>query len=318
MEVPDAYSVFKANWVKPVRKINYFLENMNLPKDKFSVYELNEKIAVNRLDTRQDSTGCLTDWKWNVFKRCILHSEYVDFNHKKEIYTIHQSDIEKLFDENDINYHPSEDPWVLKYLIYSEGMHRGEVSEILDVSRSKVDYHTQKYGITEAWKEEDLMKYLYQFQDMSIKQMSELLDCKAGTVSKWLQKHGIRKRQTDGINEERLEKLYSQGLSYNEIGRRLGYSGSKISYWVDKLGLERSEESDPVKYQLAKGYPSWIIEQDGKKKKIRVHRLAAVAKFGIEEVENRSVHHKNGVSWDSSLSNLELMTNAAHAKHHNY
>lgn len=50
---------------------------------------------------------------------------------------------------------------------------------------------------------------------------------------------------------------------------------------------------------------------------VPVHRLIAVAEFGIEAVEGKHVHHKNSVSWDNRPSNITTVSNSGHQKTHN-
>jgi len=48
---------------------------------------------------------------------------------------------------------------------------------------------------------------------------------------------------------------------------------------------------------------------------VPLHRLVAVAEYGIEEVKEKHVHHKNGVRFDNRPSNLELMSDVDHTLH---
>ncbi len=47
-----------------------------------------------------------------------------------------------------------------------------------------------------------------------------------------------------------------------------------------------------------------------------VHRLAAVAEFGMDAVANSSVHHSDGCKWNNSRDNLELLSRTEHAREH--
>jgi hypothetical protein len=47
-----------------------------------------------------------------------------------------------------------------------------------------------------------------------------------------------------------------------------------------------------------------------------VHRLAAVAWFGYDEVAENKVHHQNGVKWDNREENLAVMSDSDHKSHH--
>ncbi len=45
-------------------------------------------------------------------------------------------------------------------------------------------------------------------------------------------------------------------------------------------------------------------------KPFSIHRLVAVAEYGIEAVEENDVYHLNTVAWDNRPSNLELVKDA--------
>lgn len=64
------------------------------------------------------------------------------------------------------------------------------------------------------------------------------------------------------------------------------------------------------------GYEVWMHSVDGVQYSVRVHRLVAVAKCGIEAVKNMDVHHKNGVRWDNRPENLDIMTRSEHMSLH--
>lgn len=319
MEAPRSYEVFTREWVQPVRKVEAYLEHLGVNWRKFSVSLSNDQLVIAREGLRNNDVDELTAWEWEQFRRCLVQSDLVEFDLRHQEYTLDVDDVDDLLEQNGFDYAPEEDAWVLRYLIYAKHMHRGEVAERLGVARHTVTRWAQKLDVSESWKESEIMDYLYNDCEMTIKQVGEELGCAPSTVSKWLDKHGLREKRTKGdLDRENVAQLLSEGHSFREIGRRLGVSVDTVSNWVDRWGLERPEPSEEVRYRSAKGYPCWIVEVDGKKRKIRVHRLAAVAKWGLDAMDGKVVHHKNGVSWDSSLSNLELMKNEVHAKHHNH
>jgi len=47
---------------------------------------------------------------------------------------------------------------------------------------------------------------------------------------------------------------------------------------------------------------------------VPIHRLVAVAKFGVDAVASSVVHHKNGVRFDNRPENLEIYSNKEHSR----
>lgn len=67
-----------------------------------------------------------------------------------------------------------------------------------------------------------------------------------------------------------------------------------------------------------KNYYEWREEVGGEKKTVRVPRLLAVAKYGIEAVKGMHVHHKHGSKGLRSMfdyhDNIEIMTPEEHGR----
>lgn len=72
------------------------------------------------------------------------------------------------------------------------------------------------------------------------------------------------------------------------------------------------------------GYETWRRqfrngESEKREETVRVHRLAAVAWFGIKAVSgDRVVHHESRVPWDNREANLRTMGRGNHSELHNY
>lgn len=134
-----------------------------------------------------------------------------------------------------------------------------------------------------------------------------------------------------------LRHLLYRHKSRERVAEELDVTQPKVEYWTDKKVMEdlyalcggnsknisnylkhrKERTNDYLSYMSHKGYPCWFFDEEGSKRRVRVHRLAAVAKFGFDSVKGMSVHHQSGVPWDNRLSNLELISNEKHAKHHN-
>ena len=127
--------------------------------------------------------------------------------------------------------------------------------------------------------DEELMRELYEEQRLSMVKIAEKFDCSPTTVRTWLDKFGVDRR--------------SRSLSVS-----LGHSGGviRVPFYTHKRGHEM-----------------WRAEDDSF---IPVHRLQAVAEWGLEAVKDKHVHHKNGIPWDNRIENLELLSNSEHQKEH--
>jgi hypothetical protein len=117
-----------------------------------------------------------------------------------------------------------------------------------------------------------------------------------------------------------LRDLYhEQKMTMAEVGKELECSASTINRWLDKLDIESRGQYEEIRkrpacYYWKNGYEvssSGFDDND-----VYIHRLIAVAKYGVDEVKNMEVHHKNEIRWDNRPENLELMTPEEHMKHH--
>lgn len=130
------------------------------------------------------------------------------------------------------------------------------------------------------WQEKSVLKELYEEKRLSQPQIAEKLGCDTSTVSKWLKKNDI---QTRSISE----------------GRKIRHRRTPANYRTNNKGYELVES---------------IIGT--KRRAVMVHRLIAVAEFGIEEVKGKDVHHKNNIPWDNRPENLKPMSPEKHASYH--
>jgi hypothetical protein len=147
-------------------------------------------------------------------------------------------------------------------------------------------------------------------------------------------------------DEEWLQQKYvEEKRSTNDIADECGIGKSTVLYWLDKFGIERRSNQEAVKESWkgadkrreeigeifaeanTKRHPFVFTKKsgyvlvgsgdgDGGSDLVRLHRLLAVAKYGIEDVEDKVVHHKNRVKWDNRPENIELMDADEHSRHH--
>jgi transposase len=83
----------------------------------------------------------------------------------------------------------------------------------------------------------------YLAHGLSLKQIGAIVGKDASTVGYWVVKHGLeangRRKYSPkgGIDRDALEAFVEQGVSMNEMGRRLGLSFSTVRHWMAKYGL---------------------------------------------------------------------------------
>jgi hypothetical protein len=100
-------------------------------------------------------------------------------------------------------------------------------------------------------------------------------------------------------------------LSLGQMSDTLGCSKRTVSRWLRRLDVDRV---DHLQTKWVNGYHV-LRHKDGEaNRKVRIHRLIAVAEQGIDEVKDKDVHHKNGHRMDNRPSNLELLDPPEHGR----
>lgn len=120
-----------------------------------------------------------------------------------------------------------------------------------------------------------------------------------------------------------LEKAYwNRDLSLSEIAQECGCVPNTVRYWMDKHDIPRKERLDACRRERCTfrtthdGYEIASSQIDGQTRKVFIHRLIMVANCGFEALENRHVHHKNGIPWDNRPENLTALTPSEHQAIH--
>ena len=135
-------------------------------------------------------------------------------------------------------------------------------------------------------------------------------------------------------DREWLREKYESGLSSSEIAEEFDCDSETIRRWANKFGFGRSlSKASKVNYERgaiqslndAQPDPSFLTRKDNgyelaycgvNKEQIRIHRLVAVAEYGVDAVSGMVVHHDNNIPWDNRPANLSVMNRADHTKHH--
>jgi predicted transcriptional regulator len=115
-----------------------------------------------------------------------------------------------------------------------------------------------------------------------------------------------------------LEGMYqNKKLTLNEIAEELGVSPSTIQNWMGDYGIDRRDASEAAKLHSRKkpahyrthpnGYETWQTSIDGETEIMLVHRLLAIAEYGVEDVKESIVHHDKNIPWLNTPENLEVI-----------
>jgi len=109
-----------------------------------------------------------------------------------------------------------------------------------------------------------------------------------------------------------LRKMATEGLVTIEKdptdSRRYIYKGA------EKLRNIPSYAAHPVNVYFNAGYVVISHHHKGEQFRVPVHRLVAVAEYGIDEVVDNHVHHKNKHGFDNRPENLCVMNDNLHKK----
>lgn len=111
--------------------------------------------------------------------------------------------------------------------------------------------------------------------------------------------------------------------STRELAEHLDYSKPVITKHLKRHGIkiDKSNREKPVHFGTYRNtggfaYERWEHNMKWGKKKVYVHRLMAVAKYGYDSVCESDVHHKNEITWDNRPENIELMEHGEHRSYH--
>lgn len=169
----------------------------------------------------------------------------------------------------------------------------------------------------------DRLHQLRHIEGLTEREIADEMGSTRDKVHYWLNKYGI-KHPRDELDAETLRDLYlDKGLNIPDIAERYQTSEEPVRRRMIEYGIERRETAESKQVNRAsfghddRGYERWTAT-NGKyeKDRFRVHRLAAIAWFGIEEVAGNVVHHKNEIKWDNREANLEVMGAGEHTSLH--
>jgi len=127
------------------------------------------------------------------------------------------------------------------------------------------------------------------------------------------------------IDMDEVERLHwDEQESIRSIAETMGVSDNTIRYRMKNANVPIRSHSSAVELSNrrvgcrfstnTRGYEEAQAYVGGEAKKVYIHRLVAVAEYGVEAVKGMDVHHKNNVPWDNRPSNLDVLTHREHGK----
>lgn len=125
-------------------------------------------------------------------------------------------------------------------------------------------------------------------------------------------------------DEETLRQEYVEnGKSTIELGEEWSCDSKTILNWINRFGIEKRETKEynrveRVKFRMHnQGYEMWSLNYgEDRGKTVYVHRLLAVAEYGINALQDGHVHHKNRIPWFNTPENIEIKDPKDHAREH--
>lgn len=154
----------------------------------------------------------------------------------------------------------------------------------MNENESEQDNTGDRSGIDRRYYDRDRLYQLYYVDGYDQAEIAEFANCAERTVSKWMQDFGI--------------------------GPGKGAGGP------DPLSRPKPSVSPAPFSTGTQGYERWEVSDFGEAYTILVHRLLAVAKYGLEAVAGNSVHHRNGIPFDNRYENITVMSRSKHSSHH--
>lgn len=162
-----------------------------------------------------------------------------------------------------------------------------------------------------SYRDENELRKLYVDERLDQSEISDRYDVSQGTISKWINKHNITRPLND---EEYLrEKYFVENMSLSEIADEIGCWKGSVGKAMERLGIERRDQlTNPSVQTNTYGHEYTSSQSEN----VYIHRLLAVAEYGIERVKGNDVHHINGVPWDNRPENIEVVSREEHNQKH--
>lgn len=187
----------------------------------------------------------------------------------------------------------------------------GEVQDELDIGGSTysnaVDYLglpsktmenklEYQYGVPIDW----LLDTLHNTLGKSVNQMSTDLDVSRSAINRMMSDLVIPRR----------DQSEAESLKWSQMSEEERENQVKDAHEAVRVNYAQFRTS-------YRGYEQWRSYNGDGEDTVKIHRLMATLLVdSIQDLDGMDVHHKNDVSWDNRLENLEVMTPDEHHKHH--
>lgn len=213
----------------------------------------------------------------------------------------------------------------LEFLYGYRNYEQQKIADMCGCSAWKVRKYRDQFGIKRWYKREDKLRKLYIQENLTTTEITDRLNCSHGAVSKHLDKYNIEKEVWTSADKRLMdaewlrEKYHGEQLTLSEIGVICGVTPVCVCDYLKRHNIESRNTTHlgPIKDRATyvateRGYVVWSEGHFT----FPVHRLLAIAEFGVDAVKEKVVHHKNGVKWDNRPSNIDIMTQSEHGKVH--
>jgi predicted DNA-binding protein YlxM (UPF0122 family) len=162
-----------------------------------------------------------------------------------------------------------------------------------------------------SYRDKDELRRLYVDEGLDQPEISDIYDVSQATISRWIRKHNITRPLDD---EDYLrEKYWEENMSLSEIADEIGCWKGSVGKAMERHGIERREMlSNPSIHTNIYGHEYSSSQSDH----VYIHRLLAVAEYGVEKVKGNDIHHINGVPWDNRPDNIEPLSREEHNRIH--
>lgn len=183
----------------------------------------------------------------------------------------------------------------------------------------------------QLWKDEEWVREQYYGNGLSLSQVAEKAECSVFALRNYMDKFGMERRKTGSGSardskhydpEWLRQKYYEQEQTLDQMADDAGVTAVTILRQMENHGMGRRTAGDYLRKEsstrtLDDGHEKVRFCVGDDTRYYDVHRMLAIAEFGLDEVAGKIVHHKNGIPWDNRPDNLELIeSQSEHAKLH--